>query len=1482
MAIGSAGNDRDDDSHCDSRRIALDDGLKPSENTINYNRHHKLNHNSASPYIYSDVLDGEANAFGEDEEMLRIYGARTLRPMKDYLEKNSQEFAIPDGIPTLVKSLTQRKRDQLFVSTLAKVLEDKLVGKDSKDWVKIVEGREYLGYLKRFMPHVLNFRVGSDNVVHFGNFFIGAPRATGDHMQLMADIVAQCTSQHDIESKIINLIKKSSQDLHQHLKTVVGIRLAISWLNYHMSFEQGTMVHQMQQRTVVNSFEATGEASKCLSPIYAEVSQSQQGDSELRGGMALSNVRVGSKPTDDGVLSEGASGSGDSNGTTVHSLRSNNISGSLHWLTLVDNMSNKMEAQGFVLAAERATNAWQEMVHTGTEPSERTAAIAKFSSALREYVAIHEEIVIEAKALVRNWNRKVPAQLSDQADWLQQHPVRAILSMALRCDKQTRIFCAHYHNEVDVHGEDFRWSEETHYPNLCTGTRGAPCQHFPFIVYPGDEACYGCQLAELNETGETTKTQKSFAGDFLEAMEPKRNNMPKRINASSGRSQAGTASKSTKAAAQVLNRRQLRTHLLLEDLYEERTLDEKVIWAKAKITHGNKTCCGKLKRGHKTECLTKLLKNQVTSHGKLTKKLSKNKALVNRDPHLGHLLESCKLPINSLKNGRKVSKECLAVIDSLFLTSFLIKEMRDQGLITTGRSLYDQYGETVDQSYIGILSTFSDNMSRVLKSVSSLNRHFVNVLSRGGEDSSEDKDSDETEDERADGKSDLRLSSEDSEEDEDGNGGNDKGYSGGGDDGGDDSPSDSSDYDSDEASSEKSSSEDDESDDGDDNQRSIGLVGRVKARKRGTSSAAEKPLMNLEISTRKVDEDYSLHLTVSERDEFVECLERGQGTVDKQNKIVTDCIDLLGLEDEILCHGAELAKTSTTQASLMKNVAKNLLGNPEAIEGLMIPRRSSDRIAYNRDKLKPLYKHFTRQYLAYLLFDNAMIEEFKSKYGKRKKHATADEENLRKISKNIQQVCTLVRRTFSEVVDKITEGCASDHEHEFTQMSKEKDAVALKLRFALLNLGKGNNMSVNQRKEQAMSQYRSLRADDLTASIPNLIHKWIETIQLAIAAGNTGLKEVDHEATLFAKQLKLNVDKAYVDVSSRRAKLIADGKKLTRKVKGSYGVEQPYPTQAEYLMLKDYKAILDGYLETVGTGVLKVSLYDMESDIVCPVVAHPWTYLFVKFSEFEKNANKSDWRIVYSEDANHKAERDAKKSAEDKGGGSSVRGRGSKGRGQGSSSSSSVGAVSVDDEVQSLIESWDQTGMPPDALGEYINGVQLTVHGCFGCAGDHKINDRRWIDGEWTYVCPAKDKNGQLKEGFPNEKGQQCRKEYAESKKAEWDKLGPSDKAYVARRHLEQEGNSKEIKQLREDIQLLTEQVAATIQQTKTTNKVPREELQEKYSEASERKARSEWHSREQRMLADAQEKSQRAQSVRYSEEDDSHGVHDEEYGAGY
>ena len=170
--------------------------------------------------------------------------------------------------------------------------------------------------------------------------------------------------------------------------------------------------------------------------------------------------------------------------------------------------------------------------------------------------------------------------------------------------------------------------------------------------------------------------------------------------------------------------------------------------------------------------------------------------------------------------------------------------------------------------------------------------------------------------------------------------------------------------------------------------------------------------------------------------------------------------------------------------------------------------------------------------------------------------------------------------------------------------------------------GKGQqHVSVNQRREQAMNRYKSLKADDLTTSIPNLIHKWIETIQLAIAAGNTGLKEVDHEATLFAKQLKLNVDKAYVNVSSRRSKLISDGKKLTHKVKGSFGVEQPYPTQAEYLMLREYKEILEGYLDTVGTGALKVLLYDQRSDIVCPTATHPWTYLFIKFSEFEKNAN---------------------------------------------------------------------------------------------------------------------------------------------------------------------------------------------------------------------------------------------------------------------
>ena len=79
-------------------------------------------------------------------------------------------------------------------------------------------------------------------------------------------------------------------------------------------------------------------------------------------------------------------------------------------------------------------------------------------------------------------------------------------------------------------------------------------------------------------------------------------------------------------------------------------------------------------------------------------------------------------------------------------------------------------------------------------------------------------------------------------------------------------------------------------------------------------------------------------------------------------------------------------------------------------------------------------------------------------------------------------------------------------------------------------------------------------------------------------------------------------------------------------------------------MLKEYKEILEVYLDTVETGALKVLLYDQRSDIVCRTATHPWTYLFVKFSEFEKNANKGGWRIVYSKDVKLKAAAEAKES----------------------------------------------------------------------------------------------------------------------------------------------------------------------------------------------------------------------------------------------
>ena len=1018
MAIGSERNDRKVNSDVDSSTTALDNGFEPLDNAVT-TRDHKLNPSSAGRG--SDVLDEDANEIGEGEELRRIYGADTYALMEKYFEDNPQEFAIPEGESLSVTALTLRDRDQLFISALATQLEEALVGRDKKYWVAIIDERNYNSFLIESMPHVLDFRVGSVNNIHFGDYSMAAPCAAGDQMQLILDIIQQCNTQHDVVTKLINLIKRSHQDMHQNLKMVVGLKLSISWLNYHMSSKQGTMVHQMHQRTVVvSSFGYAEENNGLMSPIDQDDSRSLHGGQELCAAEVLPNVGGDFKRKDDDLASQGHQSSEGSNDTTDHSRDDGRLNGNLNWNVLVQDLQTEMENTRFVPTAKRAAIAWQGMVKAGNGTIDANASRAKFYKALGKYISIHKEIVIKATALARNWNRRVPDDLRDKSRWLQEYPVNALLSLSIRGDRLTRLFCAHYYSAMEDHGDDFRYEEVSFNPAVCTGIQGLPCQHFPTIVFPGNDACHEC-LADASarsvEVDESPQDASAVA-EFLHATDPKKQEPAKVVSASAGGPQARASGEPADAVAPVLNKRQLNIHLLLKDLYEERTLDEKVTWAKSKITRGKKTCCGKLKRGHKAECLLILLKNQVTSHGKLTRKVSKNTALLNTTPHMRHLLERCMLPTRHLKIGKRLSKEGMEVIDSLLFTSFLVKEMREQGMITTGTSLYDQFKDSVDQRHVGTLSKISNNLSTLLSSVTDLHQHFINVLTLAEENSSDDEESEEKEEERDDGDGLLSFDdeSDDSDPDEDPKGNGDPGDGG---DGGDDSPSDDSDYGSSDNSS--SSSDDDDEPDGEDKgDATLGIVGRVKARSRG--STGEKPLMNLEMSVGKVVDDYSLHMTVHDQMEFLKCLERGQGTIEGQNKLITECIDLLNIEDEILSHGSELSSTSPTQASIMKNVAKNLLSNGEAIKLLTIPRRSSERVAYNRDNLKPLYKHFTRPYLAYLLVDNAMIKEFKSKYGKKKKNATLDEKTFRKISENIKQVCTLVRRTFSDVVDKITEG----------------------------------------------------------------------------------------------------------------------------------------------------------------------------------------------------------------------------------------------------------------------------------------------------------------------------------------------------------------------------------------------------------------------------------------------------------------------------
>jgi hypothetical protein len=212
--------------------------------------------------------------------------------------------------------------------------------------------------------------------------------------------------------------------------------------------------------------------------------------------------------------------------------------------------------------------------------------------------------------------------------------------------------------------------------------------------------------------------------------------------------------------------------------------------------------------------------------------------------------------------------------------------------------------------------------------------------------------------------------------------------------------------------------------------------------------------------------------------------------------------------------------------------------------------------------------------------------------------------------------------------------------------------------------------------------------------------------QKAIAAGNTGLKEADQEATRLAKLMKRSVDKALTTVSAKRLDLIKDGKSLTRN-----NSQEPYPIQAEYLILTDYQKILTEYLNEVGTGTLKVNLYDQVNGILCPQTVHPWVFLFVKFGEYEKNANKRDWRVIWSTDVIERAESDVKAGSKN-----SRTTRGTKRsstsgyKSSNKSTSATVGAVTItSNDVDEYLKLMDSGHTPPDDFINMVKGIRIEL-----------------------------------------------------------------------------------------------------------------------------------------------------------------------------
>ena len=143
---------------------------------------------SDAPMLRDDQgeIGSDADEFGKDAPLLEMYEPQLLRLMRSLYEDEGRRTLSRRPTSEFLIDLPQQRRDEVLVSAIASELKCELQEDEKKDLAALLKKRDFLSVLQVAMPHVLSYRDGVTNKVHFGEFSIVTPVTTGDVDDLIA------------------------------------------------------------------------------------------------------------------------------------------------------------------------------------------------------------------------------------------------------------------------------------------------------------------------------------------------------------------------------------------------------------------------------------------------------------------------------------------------------------------------------------------------------------------------------------------------------------------------------------------------------------------------------------------------------------------------------------------------------------------------------------------------------------------------------------------------------------------------------------------------------------------------------------------------------------------------------------------------------------------------------------------------------------------------------------------------------------------------------------------------------------------------------------------------------------------------------------------------------------------------------------------------------------------------------------------------